>query len=168
MANDQMFLEISEQQEKLLDYWGDHIGPNGCVPRSAINPGHVRELLSNISIIELRRKGTSTFRLAGSKLRDIVGAEARGRSVSSIQGGELEPWCDAILSVLDTRLPVSGLTEREDGSFHLWLRLPLLDRDGELTQVMCHDELLRADHNRPLKRRRVDEFIPQVSARYAA
>jgi len=168
MASEQTYLEISPKQEKLLDYWYSHIGPCGCAPRAAINPGRVRELLSNISIVELSQSGHSTFRLAGSKLRDIVGMEARGRSVSSIQGGELEPWCDAILSVLDTRAPIAGKIEREDGSIHMWLRLPLLDRDGQLTQVMCHDELYNRNDRRPLKHRRIDDLIPHQSARYAA
>lgn len=168
MGSDQAFLQISEQQEKLLDYWCNHQQPCGRVPRTAINPGRVRELLSNISIVELRKSGTSTFRLAGSKLRDIVGVEARGRSVSTVQGGELEPWCDAILSVLDTCLPVAGQTEREDGYIHLWLRLPLLDRDGELTQVMCHDELLKPDHDGVFKYRRISDLIPSERERRAA
>ena len=167
MATDKNYVELTAAQEKLLDYWYSHQMPCGCAPRSAINPGHVRELLANISIVELSAAGTTTFRLAGSKLRDIVGGEARGRSVSEMQGGELEPWCDALLSILDTRAPVAGITHREDGQRHIWLRLPLLDGKGELTQIMCHDELLR-DDARPLQRRALDELIPHPAARYAA
>lgn len=171
MTAEQVYLRISDTQEKLLDYWHSHIGPCGCAPRSAINPGKVRGLLSNISIVELSQSGHSTFRLAGSKLREIVGVEARGRSVSSIQGGELEPWCDAILSVLDSRAPVSGQTIREDGLVHMWLRLPLLDRDGNLTQVMCHDQLISPDKLSALKCRYLHELTceePEQGARVAA
>jgi len=168
MASEQTYLQISNEQEKLLDYWLGHIAPCGCAPRSAINPGEVRGLLSNISIVELEKSGSSKFRLAGSMLREIVGVEARGRSVSSVQGGELEPWCDAILTVLDTRSPISGMTKREDGSIHVWLRLPLLDQDGELTQVMCHDQLLSADYGLPLKHRSLLDLIPHQGDRYAA
>lgn len=168
MSGEQTYLQISCEQEKLLDYWFSHVDPSGCAPRSSINPGEVCRLLSNISIVELSNSGHSTFRLAGSMLREIVGVEARGRSVSSVQGGELEPWCDAILSVLDTRAPVAGQTNREDGSVHLWLRLPLLDRNGELTLVLCHDEIIRPDFEKVLKQRRLADLVPRDSARYAA
>ena len=161
------FLQLTDGQLKLLDYWMSHQGPCGCAPRAAINPGHVRELLSNISIVELSKSGHATFRLAGSMLRDIVGAEARGRSVSEMQGGDLEPWCDALLTLLDTRTPVAGVNLREDGQRHVWLRLPLLDAGGELTQIMCHDELV-SDKAKLLNKRAKSELVPQHSARVAA
>lgn len=161
------YLQLTDGQLKLLEYWMGHQGPCGCAPRAAINPGQVRELLSNISIVELSKAGRATFRLAGSMLRDIVGAEARGRSVSDIQGGDLEPWCDALLSLLDTRQPVSGINLREDGQRHVWLRLPLLDANGELTQIMCHDELI-SDTAKSLNRRAKSDLAPQHSARVAA
>lgn len=161
------FLQLTDGQLKLLDYWMSHQGPSGCAPRAAINPGEVRELLSNISIVELSQTGRATFRLAGSMLRDIVGTEARGRSVSDIQGGDLEPWCDALLTLLDTRAPMSGVNEHHSGQRHVWLRLPLLDADGDLTQIMCHDELV-SDHAKPLNKRAKSELLPQQDARYAA
>ena len=167
MNSDDDYLQLTDGQLKLLDYWMGHQGPCGCAPRAAINPGHVRELLSNISIVELSQTGQATFRLAGSMLRDIVGAEARGRSVSEIQGGDLEPWCDALLSLLDTRAPVSGINFREDGQRHVWLRLPLLDAAGNLTQIMCHDELV-SDTAKRLNTRARAELVPQHGQRVAA
>ena len=168
MPNEQETISVTEAQEKLLNYWHGHQRQCGCAPRAAINPGHVRELLANISIVELSRSGSATFRLAGSKLRDIVGTEARGRSVSTIQGGDLEPWCDAILSVLDARQAHAGITERGDELCHVWLRLPLLDSAGKLTQVMCHDELISKNDLGKLKTREIAGLIPQQHTRYAA
>ena len=167
MKNETSYLSLTDGQNKLLDYWKTHQLPCGCAPRAAINPGQVRELLANISIVELSRSGHATFRLAGSLLRDIVGAEARGRSVSEIQGGDLEPWCDALLTLLDTRMPVSGVNVMENGMGHVWLRLPLLDSSGELTQILCHDELV-GDEHKPLKTRAKSELIPHLRERYAA
>ena len=167
MNIEEEYLQLTDGQLKLLDYWISHQGPCGCAPRAAINPGHVRGLLSNISIVELSKTGHATFRLAGSMLRDIVGAEARGRSVSEIQGGDLEPWCDALLSILDTRAPVSGVNVREDGQRHVWLRLPLLDASGDLTQIMCHDELV-SDTEKPLNTRAKSDLVPQHRERFAA
>ncbi len=167
MKSEEEYLQLTDGQLKLLDYWMSHQGPCGCTPRAAINPGQVRDLLSNISIVELSQTGRATFRLAGSMLRDIVGAEARGRSVSEIQGGDLEPWCDALLTLLDSRAPVSGISTHENGHRHVWLRLPLLDASGELTQIMCHDELV-SDHAKVLSKRTKSELIPQQRERYAA
>lgn len=167
MGTSNTTISITPSQNRLLDYWLQHQLPCGCAPRQAINPGHVRDLLANISIVELSPSGHAKFRLAGSKLRDIVGAEARGRSVSEIQGGDLEPWCDALLSVLDTRLPVAGITERPDGQRHIWLRLPLLDHRGNLSQIMCHDQLVK-DGVPPLVYRAMSDLIPQQSGRVAA
>ena len=167
MNQDDEFLLLTDGQLKLLEYWMSHQGPCGCAPRAAINPGHVRGLLSNISIVELSKTGHATFRLAGSMLRDIVGAEARGRSVSEIQGGDLEPWCDALLTLLDSRTPVSGIRMREDGQRHVWLRLPLLDANGDLTQIMCHDELV-SDRAKLLNKRAKSELLPRQAERVAA
>lgn len=167
MQSEEQYLRLTDAQEQLLDYWLSHQLPCGCAPRAAINPGHVRGLLSHISVVELRSDGRVSFRLAGSMLRDIVGMEARGRSVSDIKGGDQEPWCDAILTLLDTRLPMSGVTELGNGVSHVWLRLPLLDQTGELTQIMCHDALLR-DGQQPEKRRAIGSLIPQQTTRYAA
>ena len=159
-------IALTDAQGELLDYWRCRQRACGCAPRAAINPGELRGLLANISVVELSHDGSARFRLAGSKLRDIVGGEARGRSVSDMQGGDLEPWCDALLTLLDTRAPVSGVTERAE-QLHIWLRLPLLDRAGNLTQIMCHDELINSD-GAPLRRETGPPLIQQRPARYAA
>ena len=57
---------------------------------------------------------------------------------------------EEVKAALERGAPVGGMIEQEDGRMHAWTRLPLAGPDGQLTQVLCHDELVRA---RPKKGR---------------
>jgi len=157
---------LTDAQAELLAYWQTKVQLCGRARRIDMHPGELRSMLANISVVELNEDGHARFRLAGSKLRAIVGMEARGRGVTEIQGGELEPWCDALLGLLDGGQPVSGIAERGD-KLHVWLRLPLLDRRGEMTQIMCHDALVSRGSN-SLRQREITFPIHGVQKRYAA
>jgi len=157
---------LTDPQADLLAYWQSKLVGNGCARREDMHPGELRSMLANLSVVELSEDGHARFRLAGSKLRAIVGMEARGRTVTEIQGGELEPWCDALLGLLDNCQPASGVSERGD-KLHVWLRLPLLDARGRMTQIMCHDALVSKAAS-TLREREFHLPIHGAAGRYAA
>lgn len=141
------FSGVTEAQRLLITHWYECRTPDGLVPRDAIDPGTVRSTLACLSIVEINETGEGRFRIAGSRLRDIFGQDVRGRQVAEIAGAYGEGYALGLLSAVERGEPVGGVMET-GGRLHAWLRLPLADDYGHLTQVMCHDELIA--HRRAL------------------
>lgn len=135
------FAGITEAQRLLISHWAECRGRDGQVPRDAINPGIVRSTLACLSIVEIDEAGEGRFRIAGSRLRDLFGMDVRGRRVSEIAGAHGAAYALGLTAALERGQPVGGVSE-QGGRLHAWLRLPLLDEAGELTQVLCHDEFI--------------------------
>lgn len=135
------FSGVTEAQRLLITHWYECRGGNGLVPRDAIDPGTVRSTLACLSIVEINETGEGRFRIAGSRLRDIFGQDVRGRPVDEIAGAHGEGYAHGLFSAIERGVPVGGVIEA-NGRLHAWLRLPLADDYGHLTQVMCHDELV--------------------------
>ncbi len=141
MSQKTVFQGVTIAQQALIDYWKQLRDPAGSVARDAIDPGALRSMLASISIVQFDESGDGRFRIAGSRLRDIFGMEARGRRVADVMGENGEAFALGLSVALERRAPVGGIMEQKDG-IHAWLRLPLLDSTGQLTMVLCHDELL--------------------------
>jgi hypothetical protein len=141
MSNKSLFRGVTIAQQDLINYWRRLRDGAGCVPRDEIDPGALRSMLASISIVQFDESGDGRFRIAGSRLRDIFGMEARGRRVADVMGAHGDAFSLGLSVALERRSPVGGLIEQEDG-MHAWLRLPLLDSHGQLTMVLCHDEML--------------------------
>ncbi|MEH6411282.1 MAG: PAS domain-containing protein [Hyphomonas sp.] len=141
MSNKTLFQGVTIAQQELINYWKRLRDRAGCVPREAIDPGALRSMLASISIVQFDESGDGRFRIAGSRLRDIFGMEARGRRVADVMGAHGEAFSLGLSVALERRGPVGGVIEQEDG-MHAWLRLPLMDSNGHLTMVLCHDEML--------------------------
>jgi hypothetical protein len=141
MPKQTLFQGVTIAQRALIDYWQRLLDGAGCVPRDAIDPGELRSMLASISIVQFDEAGDGRFRIAGSRLRDIFGVEARGRRVADVVGDNGDAFSLGLSLALERRAPVGGVIEQEDG-MHAWLRLPLMDSNGHLTMVLCHDELL--------------------------
>ncbi|MBK8196834.1 MAG: PAS domain-containing protein [Acidobacteria bacterium] len=135
------FSGVTEAQRLLIDHWHACRGVAGHVPRDAIDPGTVRSTLACLSIVEINETGEGRFRIAGSRLRDIFGLDVRGRPVAEIAGAHGEGYALGLLAAIERGVPVGGVMET-GGRLHAWLRLPLADDYGNLTQVLCHDELV--------------------------
>ena len=103
--------------------------------------GALRSALACISVVEVDESGESRFRIAGSRLREIFGMEVRGMRVAEIAGAHGECYVLGLSAALERGEPVGGVIEI-GGRIHAWLRLPLAGEDGQLNQVLCHDELL--------------------------
>lgn len=166
MSKKTVFSGITDSQKNLIEYWCRLRDSDGLVRRESIDPGQFRSMLASISIVEFDRSGTGRFRIAGSRLREIFGMEARGRKVADVVGANGDAYCLGLSSALDRGAPVGGLIE-QNGRLHAWLRLPLAGADGQLTQVLCHDELVPARHLKG-KSGPTDKLIPGNHGRAAA
>ncbi len=155
---------VTEAQRLLIAHWYECRNADGQVPRDAIDAGTVRSTLADLSIVEIDEIGQGRFRIAGSHLRDLFGMDVRGRPVSEIAGAYGEGYAFGLIAAVQQGVPVGGVTDTGKG-LHVWLRLPLMDEDGALTQVLCHDE--RVAHRRELLSS-VPETTFQQKPRYAA
>ncbi|MEE9381499.1 MAG: PAS domain-containing protein [Hyphomonadaceae bacterium] len=156
----------TEAQQNLLEYWQSKRREQSSVARADICPGELRLYLANISLVHVDRRGEARFRLAGSRLRDILGVEARGRQVSDIPNLLDEAWVDGLHYVLETGKPAGGINQHGEDA-HAWLRLPLHDSEGRLCIVLCHDELTsgcdtgRISHTSEAS---IRQFLPREAA----
>lgn len=165
MISKQNFSGVTEAQRLLLAHWQECRTSGGRVPRDAIDPGIVRSTLACLSIVELDESGEGRFRIAGSRLRDIFGMDVRGRRVAEIAGAHGECYALGLSSAVERGLPVGGVIET-GGRLHAWLRLPLADDYDQLTQVLCHDELIA--HRRELLPAKPDTARTEAKPRFAA
>lgn len=143
MIEQNVFKGITQSQRDLVEYWASLRDGSGRVSRENLDPGHFRSMLASISIVEVSPRGEFRFRIAGSKLRELFGREARGHSVQEISGKYSESYLLGLSAALERTVPVGGMIENAArGKVHAWLRLPLLGNDGRVSQVLCHDTLL--------------------------
>jgi hypothetical protein len=159
MSNKPIFSGVTEAQRLLIAHWMECRDGSGRVARESIDPGTMRSTLACMSIVEIDEAGAGRFRIAGSRLRDIFGMEVRGRRVSEIAGTHGECYALGLSAAIERGVPVGGLMET-GSRIHAWLRLPLADDYGQLTQVLCHDELIAS--------RRVIVPAPADTPRFAA
>lgn len=141
MFDKHSFSGVTEAQRLLIAHWYERRTAEGFVPREAIDPGIVRTTLASLSVVEIDESGEGRFRIAGSRLRDIFGLDVRGRKVAEIAGAHGECYALGLSAALERGLPVGGLIETGE-RLHAWLRLPVVDEDGDLSLVICHDELI--------------------------
>lgn len=147
MSNKQNFAGVTEAQRLLIAHWHEVRAADGRVAREAIDPGMFLSALASLSIVEVNEIGEGRFRIAGSRLREIFGMDIRGRRVADIAGAHGECYALGLTAALERGMPVGGVIE-QGGRLHAWLRLPLADEYGNLTQVLCHDEFIA--HRREL------------------
>lgn len=134
------FIGATHAQRTLVRYWNG-LATCGIVRRSSIDPGAVRSFLSNLSILDVSNPSDPVFRLAGSRLIEIVGEQPRGRKLNSLAGPIVEAWSLGLDAVQEKAVPVGGVMSHGE-ALHAWVRLPLSGADGSISQVLCHDELL--------------------------
>jgi hypothetical protein len=140
-------LVIREQRE-LFDYWRKCARKRELPRRADINPAAIVSLLPGISILEAgERLEQITYRLAGTRLRDIYGHEVTGKSVFNLEFGEKKKyWIAVYRKVLEERVPMQGAVKGpvadRDHVVLFWMRLPLSDDGVTINKVLCHDVAL--------------------------
>jgi len=135
------FSGVTDAQITLVEYWKNRRADCGRVMRTDIDPGTVRAYLSSISIVEMTPEGDARFRLVGSRMRDSLGEDPRGKSINEVSGIDVDMFTQTLSAALDNGHPIGGVIERDHGTMS-WLRLPLVGDDGHWSQVMCYDELV--------------------------
>lgn len=141
MTGQDGFKGITRAQSAVIECWQNKRCENGFVQRADIEPCQFGMQLASISVIEVKG-AEAKFRIAGSKLREIIGMEARGRTVDEVRGEAGDTFALGLDVVISSGQPVGGIIQTPRGR-HAWLRLPLVGQDGRISQVLCHDELLR-------------------------
>ncbi|MEZ5947077.1 MAG: PAS domain-containing protein [Hyphomonas sp.] len=141
MTKQNVYRGVTAVQRQMVDYWCALRDQHGIVRRDAVDPGHLRSMLASISIVEFDDTGRGRFRIAGSRLRDLFGFEARGRYIEDVVGSSAEAYALGLSAAIERHGPVGGVIETGN-QLHAWLRLPLAGHDGQVSQVLCHDELL--------------------------
>lgn len=140
-------LVIREQRE-LFDYWRACAKGRPMPRRADINPAAMAGLLPGISILDT---GTCpdqlTYRLAGTRLREIFGREVTGKSVFDLEFGEKRNyWMAVYRKVIEERTPMQGAVKgpvaNKDHVVLFWMRLPLSDSGDTVNKVLCHDVTL--------------------------
>ena len=164
--NQNVFQGVTAPQKDLVAYWCSLQEADGKVRRGRVNPGQFCAMLANISIVEFDPNGTGRFRIAGERLRDVLGVEARGRAIEDVLGTLGETYALGLCAALERGRPVGGMIEK-GAQYHAWLRLPLVGKDGRMTQVLCHDELISQRGVRLYERENVRAF-PDRAGRAAA
>lgn len=92
---------------KLVAYWEARRTPNGVVPRSAIQPGEIKELLPSLFIAEPVNREWR-YRLTGTGLAEQVGTDFTGRYVREVfdlESAMAISWLYTV--VADNRQPIS-------------------------------------------------------------
>lgn len=137
-------LVIREQRE-VYDYWRRVAGHRPMPARSDINPAAIAHLLPGISIIDVGEGVEDlTYRLAGTRLREIYGMEITGRSVFGLGFGDKRHyWRTAFHKVIVEGTPMQGAVKGPVvGRSHVvlfWLRLPLSDDGVHVNKILCYD-----------------------------
>lgn len=161
MTADEHFDGLTKSQVKLIEYWRATRARNGCVTRADIDPGVFRAHLRSIALMDVTGE-EPVCRLAGSELRDHLGMEPRGCRLSELPEKARTAWSLGSGEACMKRRPAGGLTIH-GARIHAWLRIPLSNKDGRLTHVMCHDELIEGEKLRELLAEK-DGSIPTQSA----
>jgi hypothetical protein len=127
--------------ETLYNYFNDLRGARPAPLRSEIEPAALTAVLPDIFILEKRRDGIVTFRLAGTRVCSILGQELRGHTFAEI-------WEPAVRhrmrlaadTVLANRQPLEiavTAIDAEGESLALdMLMLPLCSRPGLCDRIL--------------------------------
>ncbi|MDX2265328.1 MAG: PAS domain-containing protein [Hyphomicrobiales bacterium] len=132
---------VIRNQRRLYDYWRAAAGSSRMPRRSQIDPVALPDLLPGLAVIDARNGPQEVrYRVAGTQLRDIYGAELTNRRVFDLDlGDKRDYWATAYAKVVTEKTPMQGalkgpIAQRE----HIvlfWLRLPLSD-DGEAVDTI--------------------------------
>lgn len=156
----------TERQQALFEYWSSICGAGELPCRRKINPGRLGGALGHTSLVE-RRGEAFRFRLMGSRLEGVFGRDANALVIDSMDANIAEAGSASMAIALDTGRPVCG--HRKVGTrWHCWLRLPLLDDDGNLSLVLCLDEFPTALPSGAKRRAALENDISLEHAGFAA
>ena len=150
MTSQNGFRGLNAAQKEIVSHWYAVRGARDVPLKSDIDPGRLRAHLASISMVEVDLAGRARFRLVGSRLRQILGGEMRGRWLSELEPEKAEMWSLGLASAIEGARPVGGIIDRAH-DYHAWLRLPLEPGEGMSRLVLCHDVLVGHEATEPRK-----------------
>jgi len=137
---------VVPEHRQLFDYWLECCAGRPMPNRSDIKPSRMAKLLPGISILNVSDNVLqSTFRLAGTRLREIHDREITGNTLEALDFGEKRDyWLAAYRRTADERMPTQGILKgprrNKDHLVQYWLRLPLgADGSGRAEMILGHD-----------------------------
>lgn len=137
---------VVPEHRQLFDYWRECCGQRTMPARSDISPVRFSKLLPGISIINIASEVmNSTFRLAGTRLREIHDCEITGHSINSLDlGDKRNYWLAAYQRTAVEGLPTQGILKGprllKEHLVQYWLRLPLSDSSSAgAAMILGHD-----------------------------
>jgi hypothetical protein len=162
---------ILQGQRELFDYWLSSAGARRMPARSDLDPLEIPQLLPSIGLIEIRDGlDDATFRVAGTRLRDIYGEEITGKRAGEVFSGEAaDYWRRIHLRVLESGVPLHGVmrgpAKDRDHVVLFWLRLPLSETGAEIDRILCYDVAGPAENvcAQDYKLLRYSRFAPQAT-----
>jgi hypothetical protein len=141
---------ILREQRELYDYWRACAQSRPIALRYDIDPVAIPTLLPGLSLLDVGEDVDSLrYRLAGTRVREIYGAEITGRAVFDIGfQHKREYWRSVYRRVIDSQTPMQGAVRGPSaGRDHLvlfWLRLPLGGLSGAVERVLGYDAAIPA------------------------
>lgn len=150
---------VTAEQRQLFDYWEARCIGETLPRRADIDPIDFPRLLPSISLLEVENAGQRhaehrvKVRLAGTRLRDMYGRETTGLYLDEFLPPQNDSyWTAAFTRVISQGKPAQGVLSLEDlgqaGTFQFWLRLPLVDAEGNIAMVLGLDTLLVSEKAR--------------------
>ena len=139
---------ILREQRELYDYWRASARSRPIPSRNDIDPVAIPHLLPGLSLLDAGEDlDALRYRLAGTRVREIYGAEVTGRAVFDIGFHQKHDyWRSVYRQVIENRLPMQGAVRGPAaGREHLhlfWLRLPLSGPSGAVERVLGYDAAL--------------------------
>ena len=136
---------ILREQRELHDYWRACAQSRPIPSRFDIDPVAIPHLLPGLSLLDAGTDlDTLRYRLAGTRVEAIFGAEITGRAVFATGfQHKRDYWRSVYRRVIDERVPMQGAVRGPSaGREHLlllWLRLPLGGLRGTVDRVLGYD-----------------------------
>lgn len=135
--------------EEMFSYWNSLKGEAPAPPRGKIDPGHMKRLLPTVSLVDVLRGDGLDYRvrLAGTGLYNVYGREITGLTLAEIYNtAAAEYWRHELSKVVREGKPGVGVHSLSwRGAAHLsivWLRLPLMDKAGEVNMILGYDAVV--------------------------
>ncbi len=132
-------------QRELFDYWKAVSGDAAVPTRADFDPQRIPRLLPNICLIDVKAGlDDSRFRLAGTALRSIYGAELTGCRLDAVFRGRVaDYWRRVHGAVVEQGALQSGVVrgpvKGRDHVVMYWLRLPMLLDGPEVRFILGYD-----------------------------
>jgi hypothetical protein len=113
---------------ELYAYWEERRGKRPAPERGEIEPGAIRQILSDAFILALDGGAGHPFRLAGTRVCALFGRELKGEPFIGLWAAASQPVIGDLLAILnDERVgTVAGVTAQSDSGEPIELELLLL------------------------------------------